>query len=307
MKLIDTLAERFDSVLQAACGKSSGSEILTLRTRRTPMKCAIAKAGGLAVLGLFLAVAGWAQQAPSLNQPKPGQPAKGGPVVSKDENNAYKAIYAAQKSDPMHLIELGEAFVAKYPMSYYAGAVYGMLTATYLATNQTDKMIDAGNKALTLDPDNVDVLPILAWAIPRRVNGNSGDSLQMLQKAQGYAHHGLDLMAAAEKPKEMSDEEFAKAKNEKISMCHDGLGVVAVKTGHNDEAITELTQAIQLSADPDPVDNYLLGIAQENSSHFTDAISNFTKCSANGPMQAQCKAQLDATKKKSQNSLEAPQ
>ena len=90
----------------------------------------------------------------------------------------------------MHLIELGEAFVAKYPMSYYAGAVYGMLTATYLATDQTDKMIDAGNKALALDPDNVDVLPILAWAIPRRVNGNSRDSLAMLQKAQGYAHHG---------------------------------------------------------------------------------------------------------------------
>lgn len=271
------------------------------------MKYAIAKAGALAVLGFFLAAAGWSQQAPSLSQPKPGQPAKGGPVVTKDENNAYKAIYAAQKGDPMHLIELGEAFVAKYPMSYYAGAVYGMLTATYLSTNQTDKMIDAGNKALVLDPDNVDVLPILAWAIPRRVNGNSADSLQMLQKAQGYAHHALDLIATAEKPKEMSDEDFTKTKNEKISMCHDGLGVVAVKTGHNDEAITELTQAIQLSADPDPVDNYLLGVAQENTSHFTDAISNFTKCSASGPMQAQCKAQLDATKKKSQNSLEAPQ
>jgi hypothetical protein len=90
-------------------------------------------------------------------------------------------------------------------------------------------------------------------------------------------------------------------------MCHDGLGVAAVKTGKYDDAITELTQAIQLSDEPDPVDNYLLGIADENTSHFTDAITNFNKCGASGPMQAQCKAQADATKKKSQNSLEAPQ
>ncbi len=115
--------------------------------------------------------------------------------MTKDENDAYKAIYNARNGDPAHLIELGEAFVVKYPMSVYIGPVYAMLTDTYLNTNQTDKMIDAGNKALGLDPDNVDVLPILAWAIPRRVNGNSPDNVQLLQKAQGYAHHGLDLIA----------------------------------------------------------------------------------------------------------------
>lgn len=269
------------------------------------MKYAIVKATALVVLGLFLAAAGWAQQtAPSLNQPKPGQ--KGGPTVTKAENDAYKAIYNARNGDPAHLIELGEAFVVKFPTSVYIGPVYAMLTGTYLNTNQTDKMIDAGNKALQADPDNVDVLPILAWAIPRRVNGNSPDNVQLLQKAQGYAHHGLELIATLEKPKDMSDSDFTKTKNEKSSMCHDGLGVVDVKTGKFDDAITELTQAIQLSDDPDPVDNYLLGVADENTSHFTDAIANFTKCAANGPMQQQCKAQMDDAKKKSQNSLEAP-
>ena len=118
---------------------------------------------------------------------------------------------------------------------------------------------------------------------PGASTGTHADNLQMLQKAQGYAHHGLELMATLEKPKEMSDAEFTKTKNEKISMCHDGLGVVAVKTGKYDEAITELTQAIQLSDMPDPVDNYLLGVADENTSHFTDAIANFTKCAAKWP------------------------
>jgi len=270
------------------------------------MKDVIVKAGALAVLGLFLAAAGWAQQtAPTLNQPKPGQAPKGGakaPVVTKAENEAYKAIYNARAGDPAHVVELGEAFVVKYPMSVYIGPVYAMLTSGYLKTDQTDKMIDAGNKALAIDPDNVDVLPILAWAIPRRVNGNSPD----LQKAQGYAHHALEIIATLEKPKDMSDDDFTKSKNEMIGMSHDGLGVADMKTGKYDDAIVELTQAIQLSDEPDPVDNYLLGMADENTSHFTDAIANFTKCAANGPMQSQCKGLIDEAKKKSQNSLEAP-
>jgi tetratricopeptide (TPR) repeat protein len=280
------------------------------------MKYLTAKAGALAVAGLFLAAAGWAQQAPALNQPKPGQ--KGGPTVTKPENDAYKAIYNAQKAlaspgpngapgDPAHLIELSEAFVAKFPMSYYAGPVYGILTGAYLNTNQTDKMVDAGQKALALDPDNIDVLPIMAWAIPRKTNANTAENRALLEKAQGYAHHGLDLLMTLQKPVGLSDADFEKNKKESSSMCHDGLGVVAVKTGKYDEAVDELKQAIMLADMPDPVDFYLLAVADENTSHFSDATANFTKCAAAGPMQAQCKSGIDDVKKKSQNSLEAPQ
>lgn len=264
------------------------------------MKYLTAKAGALALAGMFLAAAGWAQQAPTL-APKPGQ--KGGPTVTKKENDAYKPIYSAQSGDPMKMIELGEAFVAKFPMSYYTGPVYGMLAQAYLNTGQTDKMIDAANKALAINPDMIGPLAMLAWAMPRRAQGNSPD----LQKAQEYGHHCLDLIASAQKPDGVTDADFEKNKNESISMCNDGLGVAAVKTGKYDDAITALGQAIKLADMPDPVDFYLLAIADENTSHFTDATANFTKCAAAGPMQAQCKAGIEDVKKKSQNSLEAPQ
>jgi tetratricopeptide (TPR) repeat protein len=265
------------------------------------MKYLIAKGGALALAGLFLVAPGWAQQAPSLNQPKPGQ--KGGPSVTKAENDAYKPIFNAQSGDPMKLIELGEAFVAKFPMSYYTGPVYGMLAGAYLNTGNTDKMIDAATKALAIDPDNIGSLAMLAWAIPRRAQGNSPD----LQKAQEYGHHCLDLIANLQKPEKVSDADFEKNKNESISMCNDGLGVASVKTGKYDDAITQLNQAIKLADMPDPVDYYLLAVADENTSHFSDATANFTKCAAAGPMQAQCKAGVEDVKKKSQNSLEAPQ
>jgi hypothetical protein len=110
------------------------------------------------------------------------------------------------------------------------------------------------------------------------------------------------------KPAEMDDAAFTKAKNEKLALCHDGIGVAEVKTGKYDDAIAELNQSVELSATPDPVDFYLLGVANQVTSHYSDAIASFTKCSTQGPpqIQAQCKAGVDDAKKKSQNSLEAP-
>jgi tetratricopeptide (TPR) repeat protein len=281
------------------------------------MKSSIARAGALVLMGLFVVTAGRAQDQSnnnkknqkgngSLDQQKPGDAPASGPAVTKDELNAYKALYAARAGDPNKITDLGEAFVAKFPDSVYAGAVYSEMTSAYLQTNQTDKMMVTGTKALEKNPDNVDVLPIMAWAIPRKASSATADGADQIKKAQAWAHHGIDLITSMPKPAEMDDAAFSKAKNDKLALCHDGLGVSAVKAGKFDEAIPELTQSIQLSSTPDPVDYYLLGVADENGSHFTDAIAAFTKCSADGPMQAQCKGLLDETKKKSANSLEAP-
>jgi len=282
------------------------------------MRHSIGKTIAIVLLTMSLASIGWAQNNQnqknkgkdkggntSLDQEKPGQPANG-QTVGKDEAKAYKAFYDARNGDPMKVIELGEEFIGKYPMSIYVGAVYSTLTSSYLNTNQADKMVTAGQKALEINPDNVDVLPLLAWAIPRRVTGQTADGPQQLAKAEDYAKHGIQLITTIPKPAEMDDAAFTKAKNEKLAMCHDGLGVAEVKTGKYDDAIADLNQSVELSEMPDPVDFYLLGVANETTSHFTDATAAFTKCSAAGPFQAQCKAGLDEVKKKSQNSLEAP-
>jgi len=282
------------------------------------MRHSIAKATALVLLSFFLMSAAWAQNQNqknkgkdnkdskdngSLDQTKPGDQSG---AASKDELKAYKEVYDARTGDPAHQIEVGEAFLAKYPMSVYAGAVYSELATAYLGTNQPEKMVNAGTKAVEINPDNVDVLPLLAWAIPRRVTAQTPDAAQQLAKAQDYAKHGIQLLTTMPKPEEMDDAAFTKAKNDKLAMCHDGIGVAEVKTGKYDAAIAELNQSVELSATPDPVDFYLLGVANQLSSHFTDAISSFTKCSTAGPLQAQCKSGLEDARKKSQNSLEAP-
>ena len=107
------------------------------------------------------------------------------PPVNKAEEDAYKAFFAARTGSPATQIQLGEDFIAKFPNSHYLGAVYGTLTAAYFNLGQVDKMFAAGAKALELNPDNVDVLCLLAMAIPRRVQPSAPDAAQQLQKAEG--------------------------------------------------------------------------------------------------------------------------
>ena len=278
------------------------------------MKCRVGRVGALAVMGILLAGMALAQNdpnnesRPSLKQPTPGATAKDqkGPGATTPEDDAYQAVYDARSGDPANVVELGEAFIAKYPTSAHELAVYSLLIPAYMGTNQVDKMLDVGGKALQMDPDNVDVLPVLAWAVPRRVNGQTPEGLQQLQKAQAWARHGIELLNALAKPDGLDEATFDAAKNEKLSMCHDGLGVVDIKTGKYDDAIAEVTQAMQLGNERDPVDYLLLGVAQESTSHFADAIASFTKCATNGPVQTQCKNGIDDTKKKAAKNVEAP-
>jgi hypothetical protein len=235
-------------------------------------------------------------QIPSQNAPAPKDSGKG-PKVNKAEEAAYKNVLAAQGGDPAMQIQVGEDFITKFPMSKYVGGVYGMLTTAYYTTGNTDKMFAGGAKALELNPDNVDVLALMAMAIPRRVKANTPDGPQQLQKAEVYAHHAIELIPALAKPEAVDDASFEKAKNDKLALAHSGLGLLAINHQKFEDARTELTQAVQLASSPDPVDYYLLGNADAQASYMNGAIAAYEKCAASGPLVTTCKAREDAMKK----------
>jgi tetratricopeptide (TPR) repeat protein len=234
--------------------------------------------------------------APVQNTPPPKDSGKA-PKINKAEEAAYKSVLAAQSGEPAMQIQVGEDFITKFPMSKYVGGVYGMLTTAYYTTGNTDKMFAAGAKSLELNPDNVDVLALLAMAIPRRVKSNTPDGPQQLQKAEVYAHHAIELIPALTKPDTVDDATFEKAKNDKLALCHSGLGLLDIDHQKFEDARTELTQAVQLATSPDPVDYYLLGNADAQSSYMNGAIAAYEKCAATGPLVTACKAREDAVKK----------
>ncbi len=229
------------------------------------------------------------------------------PPVSAEEDAAFKEFQAVPNTDLTKKIELGEGLVKKYPQSRYLPPVYYTLTIAYMQTNQTQKMLEVGDKEVALQPNDIATLAILAQTISRVTNSSTPNATQQLEKAATYAKKAIEIAPTLPKPENMPDETFAAGKNQALVAAHSGLGLVLIKHGQNAEAIPEMEQAIKLDKDPDPVNYYLLGIANKSTSHFDDAIAAFNKCAAvAGQIQATCKAQADDTKKKSSTELSAP-
>jgi tetratricopeptide (TPR) repeat protein len=231
------------------------------------------------------------------------------PPVSAEEDAAFKAFQAAPMSDAKQKIQLGEAFLQKYPETRYKSAVYGPLAFACLQNGQVQKMQEYGEKEIALAPNDVSTLALLGQTLPRSIHSDTSqtEAAQLLEKAEKYSKQAIEITPTIPKPEKMTDEAFAAAKNQNLAMAHSGLGLVYIRRGKNTEAIKELDEAVKVDPNPDPVNYYLLGMANKSTSHFDDAITAFNKCAAiAGPMQPTCKSQADDTKKKSATELSAP-
>lgn len=217
-------------------------------------------------------------QQPSPQQPPPAEPQA--PPVNTEEDKDYKAFFDAPRDMPQKQIELAEAFLAKYPDSRYRASVYAGMVNAYLALGDVDKLFVAGEKALELNPDNVDVLAVVAYAVPRRIKPEDLDAAQKLQKVEQYSKHAVEVLNGLPKPDTLTEEEFTRAKNEKLSMAHSGLAMVAFHRNNFTGMASELEQATTLSAAPDPSDFYLLGVAYDKVQRHGDAATAFGKCAA---------------------------
>jgi tetratricopeptide (TPR) repeat protein len=239
------------------------------------------------------------QQNPPTPPPakQPGTPAPpAAPAVNKEEEDTYKKFFETKASADQ--IPLGEDFLKKFPESRYRESVYSKLTADYLANGMEDKMFAAGEKTLELDPDNVDVLAVMAMTIPRRVDIRALDADQKLNKAENYGKKAIGLIGNLQKPATITDEDFAKAKNEKLSMAHSGLGFVYFHRGKYMESAAEFGEATKLASAPDPADFYVMGYAYEQAKKFDDAVTAYGKCGdIAGPLQARCKSSQTNAKK----------
>lgn len=231
------------------------------------------------------------------------------PPVNAEEDTAYKVFEAVPTADMAKKIAAGEEFLKKYPESRYRPPIYSILTVAYFQTGQTQKGFEVGDKEVELKPDDVQTLAILSQTIPRAFNGGSPDALKQLDKAETYAKRAIEITPTIPKPENLTEERFASAKNQTLAMAHGGMGLVYVRRGKFADAIPELEQSIKLDPNPaaDPVNFYLLGIANEKTSHFDAAAAAFTKCAGiPGTLQETCKGSATEAKKQASTQMSAP-
>jgi len=227
--------------------------------------------------------------------------------VSAEEDAAYKVFHEVSMSDANKKIESGEAFLQKYPQSRYRSPVFVALVYEYQQTGQLPKMMEYGEKELSLAPNDVTTLAMLGQTLPRKLPGNPSDAAQVLSKAEKYSKQAIEIAPTLPKPAEITDEQFEKAKNQSLAMAHSGLGLVFVRRGKYAEAIPELELSLKIDPTPDPVNYYLLGKANKSASHFDDAVAAFNKCAAlGGQMQTTCKNEAEDAKKLGSTQLSAP-
>jgi tetratricopeptide (TPR) repeat protein len=259
------------------------------------------------------------QPSPQQQQPAPGdknkEPApismdkQAAPQASPEEEAAFKAFQEAPVTDPAKKNQLGEDFIQKYPQSKYRAAVYQGLVSGYFATNQVPKLLDAGDKELALNPNDAPVLAVVAQTIARSFNGKAPDAQQQLDKAEEYSKRAIEITPTLPKPANLTDDAFVMAKNDTLEMAHGGLGLVYIRKAKFAEAIPELEQSIKADTHPqqDPVNYYLLGMANSKTSHYEAAATAFNKCaSIESSLQPTCKAGADEAKKAGSSKLSAP-
>ena len=229
------------------------------------------------------------------------------PPVNAEEDAAIKTFRDVQQTDVPKKIQAGEDFLQKYPQSRYRDEVYVWLVRGYLVQGQIDKMEAAGEKGLELNPNDPQTMAILGSTLPRAMNASTPNPQQRLDKSEQYCKKALDMLPTMPKPTELTDESFARAKDQTSSMAYGGLGIIAVRRQKYAEAIPNFKQAIKLDPNPDPVNLYLLGIANEKTSQFDDAVAAFTKCAAiPGGLQPTCKSGIEEAKKLGATQLNAP-
>jgi tetratricopeptide (TPR) repeat protein len=261
------------------------------------------------------------QGQPAQQQPPPQQNTKdkqpnaaplsmdAAPPASAEEEAAYKAIDTAPATDVNKKIQLAEDFLQKYPQSRYKPMLYQTLVSGYFATQQVPKLLDVGDKEIQMNPNDAPVLAVVAQTIARTFNAKAPDAEQQLEKAEQYSKRAIEVVPTLPKPVNLTDDAFVTAKNETLGMAHGGLGLVYIRKAKYQEAISELEQSIKsdAQAQPDPVNYYLLGLANDKTSHFEAAATAFTKCAAiQSSLQATCKGGAEESKKHASTQLSAP-
>jgi len=251
-------------------------------------------------IGIALAVAalGVAVAAPS-GYAQVLRPGRSVTPIDPAEAAAYKEFDT--EGNPEAKIELGESFEWRYPNSVYAKMVEGSLVTLYFQEKNWPKFYSSAHDALTMEPDNLPVLTLVGWMIPRQYKEGDPAMASRLDEGEEYDKHAIGLVAAMKKPKGVTDEQFRNAQDGLAWRAHSGLGIIYFREKKFEESAKELQIAVkEESTDVDPADLYILGIDLQSLIRPSEAADAFSKCAAisdNNNLQSQCKQGADTAAK----------
>lgn len=210
---------------------------------------------------MLLVVASTASALPAFAQPGGQAPAAGQKKEIKDpaEYNAY--VNAVQSPDPKAKAQALEAFLQTYPNSVMKVDAAEQLMSAYQAAGDAQKTLDAANKVLQMDPNNVRALALLAYNYRMAATQGGPTMEQNLQMAEKYGQQGLQAVQTMPKPDGMNDADFTKLHNELAAIFDGAVGFAALQKKDYATAQKDFSDAVSKESQPNISDIYPLATA----------------------------------------------
>jgi tetratricopeptide (TPR) repeat protein len=150
---------------------------------------------------------------------------------------AEAAVYnnAITQTDPKAKAAAIEAYLTQYPQTVVKAVTLAILMQTYAQANDVDKALDAADRLLQVDPNNLRGLFFEAFLRQQGANSLTDAAAKQagLDAAAGYAQKGL----AATKPADMTDADFKKVQDTAFPILYSIIAATALNKKDNATAI----------------------------------------------------------------------
>jgi tetratricopeptide (TPR) repeat protein len=230
---------------------------------------------------VFFAVAPLpAQQPASAPAPKPAQTtpeaqpaAKAAPQAKTREEYAdYTSAAAAHGGAAME--KAAHHFAQKHPDSELRVYLYSKAMHEYLDENNSARVLEMGEKVLSLDPDNAIALVLTATALADGLSENDKDQDKKSAQIRQKCEHAQKVLAAGYVPPGATQQQVNAYLGMMRSMVHSAMGILELKLGHDPAAEKELRAATQVeNAQPDPYVWYHLALALDHQKKYAEALA----------------------------------
>lgn len=197
------------------------------------------------ILALFVPLVSAQTQPAAGSQPAAQDPAK-------EEYEAYTAWYTAYKAqDTAKALELGKAFVAKFPNSKYTDFIKkdnlrarGVLFNKAVQEKNMAEMIRIGKEVLADDPDNLDYLMAMSVQLRQNELSASPGNFTHAAEASELTERAIRLIEAGKTPTPTQGVTFDK--NKTLGFFHWTLAIIDDHGQNTDKAISHYMEAAKL-------------------------------------------------------------
>jgi tetratricopeptide (TPR) repeat protein len=211
---------------------------------------------------------------------------------SRQELDAYLDI--VQSHEPEKIVSLAARLAQQFPDSEFLGHVHRLEMAAHLVLNDYQNSIAAGEKALKLNPRDLNALLTLAKVLPNGMKET--DSSAILDKAENYARQAIEEISALKAPRTLPLGEFRRVTAQMKASAHEALGIIAFKRGRYSESVAEFEKSTDQNPLADGALFYRLGMAYLLNRNPAQAKIALKRASELGPEVVRKKAEEQLAK-----------